>query len=139
MAEKERKPGLLDSDKDFPSFVGRMVHGAMLRDYSEEQLWQVIEKPSSRRRLAILQKCRGKQGRLDATCFCKEACGEEYASLANCVRNSSAESCQDHVSALTGCVRDEWKAFLMSSSPSLQNETLQRFEKFVQPPSPDKG
>ena len=27
--------------QDFPNFVGRMVHGAMLRDYSEEQLWQV--------------------------------------------------------------------------------------------------
>lgn len=26
--------------QDFPNFVGRMVHGAMLRDYSEEQLWQ---------------------------------------------------------------------------------------------------
>ncbi|CAL1131197.1 unnamed protein product [Cladocopium goreaui] len=110
MSEKERKPGLLDSDKDFPNFVGRMIHGAMLRDYSEEQLWQVLGKPSSRRRLAILQQCRGKQGRLDATCFCKEACGDEYVALANCVRNGSAESCQDYVSSLTGCVRDEWKA-----------------------------
>lgn len=27
------------------------------------------------------------QGRLDATCFCKEACGDEYVSLANCVRS----------------------------------------------------
>eukprot|EP00434_Breviolum_minutum_P035890 symbB.v1.2.031787.t1/scaffold3728.1/size51370/2 len=132
---EQRKPGLLDSDKDFPNFVGRMVHGAMLKDYSEEQLWQVIEKSSSRRRLAILQKCRGKQGRLDATCFCKEACGDEYVSLANCVRSSSAESCQEYVAALTGCVRDEWKAFLMSSSPSLQNDALQRIEKFVEPPA----
>ena len=28
-------------------------------------------------------------GRLDATCFCKEACGDEYVALANCVRNGN--------------------------------------------------
>ncbi|CAK9060054.1 unnamed protein product [Durusdinium trenchii] len=121
---------------DFPNFVGRMVHGAMLRDYSEEQLWQVIGSPRARRRLAILQKCRGKQGRLDATCFAKAACSAEYVALANCVRSSGAESCQQQVAALTGCVRDEWKAFLISSSPSLQHDALQRIEKFVEPPSP---
>ncbi|CAK9048298.1 unnamed protein product [Durusdinium trenchii] len=113
-----------------------MVHGAMLRDYSEEQLWQVIGSPRARRRLAILQKCRGKQGRLDATCFAKAACSAEYVALANCVRSSGAESCQQQVAALTGCVRDEWKAFLISSSPSLQHDALQRIEKFVEPPSP---
>ncbi|CAE7412101.1 unnamed protein product, partial [Symbiodinium pilosum] len=135
-ATQQRKAGWLDSDKDFHHFVSRMVQGAVLREYSDEQLWAVIENRTARQRLALLQKCRGKEGRLDVTCFCREACGQEYAKLAACVRSSKTadagpELCKDEVAALTGCVRAEWKAFLMAASPSLKPEALERIEKVV--------
>ncbi|CAE7293841.1 unnamed protein product [Symbiodinium natans] len=134
-----RKAGWLDSDKDFHQFVSRMVQGAVLREYSDEQLWSVISNRAARHRLSLLQKCRGKEGRLDVTCFCREACGPEYMQLATCVRSSKSldagpELCQDQVAALTGCVRAEWKAFLMASSPSLKPDALERIEKIVQIP-----
>ncbi|CAE7401395.1 unnamed protein product [Symbiodinium microadriaticum] len=132
-APSQRKAGWLDSDQDFHHFVGRMVQGAVFREYSDEQLWTVIANRAARHRLSLLQKCRSKEGRLDVTCFCREACGSQYQQLAVCVRSSKAadagpELCKEQVAALTSCVRAEWKAFLLSSSPSLQPEALERLE-----------
>ncbi|CAJ1342936.1 unnamed protein product, partial [Effrenium voratum] len=129
MSQAPRKAGLLEGDKEFHQFVGRMIPGSALSEFSDEQLWQVINTPTAKRRLAVLQRCRNSQGRLDANCFCREACNAEYLTLASCVRGGG--DCRDQVNALTACTRDEWRAFLFGSSPSLQNDAIQRNQKFV--------
>eukprot|EP00931_Biecheleriopsis_adriatica_P065612 TRINITY_DN40113_c0_g1_i1.p1 TRINITY_DN40113_c0_g1~~TRINITY_DN40113_c0_g1_i1.p1 ORF type:complete len:152 (-),score=41.10 TRINITY_DN40113_c0_g1_i1:66-521(-) len=141
-SQQKGRSSWLDNDKDFHYFVGRMVQGAALEDYAEEQLHEAMRSPAGRRRLQVLQKCRGQEGKgLDVTCFCREACFNAYTQLAVCIRSASQAEAQDtnvcrlEAEALTGCVRDEWKQFLLAASPSLQSSALERIEKTISVPN----
>ncbi|CAK0807459.1 unnamed protein product [Prorocentrum cordatum] len=121
-AARRRAPLALDSDRDFAGFVGRMIQGSARERFSDDQLDLASTRAAHRRVHLALRECRNEKDGLDITCWCREACGDEYRGLAACMRDAPAEPadrprCGPECEALSRCVRGEWRQLLLAISP----------------------
>lgn len=127
---KDRQPLALDLDREFATFVNRMLKASHFEYYSSEQL-AFATTPTAKRRVRTVLECRNSEGRLHLTKYCQRACPEAYLQLARCVRygqQGSADGpsrtprCIPESAALSKCVRHEWQQFLFAVSPPTPDE-----------------
>mmetsp|Transcript_22428 Transcript_22428/g.36004 ORF Transcript_22428/g.36004 Transcript_22428/m.36004 type:complete len:146 (-) Transcript_22428:21-458(-) len=131
-SQPRKAAGVLDDDKEFHQFVGRMAQASTPDQYADDQLWNLQRTAAGRRNASVIQSCRGKNGRgLDISCFCREACRPDYSKLAACVRAYQEDSsrCREEGEQLTRCVRNEWKQFLFLASPEFSDVDLAKPER----------
>eukprot|EP00746_Dinoflagellata_sp_MGD_P019710 gnl/MRDRNA2_/MRDRNA2_145851_c0_seq1.p1 gnl/MRDRNA2_/MRDRNA2_145851_c0~~gnl/MRDRNA2_/MRDRNA2_145851_c0_seq1.p1 ORF type:complete len:156 (-),score=39.22 gnl/MRDRNA2_/MRDRNA2_145851_c0_seq1:23-490(-) len=135
--EQRPKSSPFSLDKEFQTFVQRLLKIAEPTLYSEEQL-ALATTPEARKKVhRALLDCKGKNGRFNLTKFCQHACGPEYSSLANCWVSQSQDGedlrppelrCRIECLDLCACVRAEWSTMLFSVSPGFD------YDPFLSPP-----